>query len=83
MTFGKVLEEFKSRLLNGNEEKELYLIDKKSGKKTSARRKLWRKENALCLMKSLIYKDKVSSASQSCFGYPKMFRFCEFTSQVH
>ncbi|XP_015761100.1 PREDICTED: protein unc-80 homolog [Acropora digitifera] len=30
MTFGKVLEEFKSRLLNGNEEKELYLIDKKS-----------------------------------------------------
>ena len=62
MTFGKVLEEFKSRLLNGNEEKELYLIDKKSGKKTSARRKLWRKENALCLMKSLIYKDKKCSA---------------------
>ena len=54
MTFGKVLEEFKLRLLNGNEEKELYLIDKKSGKETSACRKLWRKENALCLMKSLI-----------------------------
>ena len=39
MTFGKVLEEFKSRLQNSNEEKELYLIDKKSGKETSAHRK--------------------------------------------
>ena len=65
MTFGKVLEEFKSRLLNGNEEKELYLIDKKSGKEASARRKLWRKENALCLMKFLIYMDRESSAWQS------------------
>ena len=32
MTFGKILEEFKSRLQNSNEDKELYLIDKKSGK---------------------------------------------------
>ena len=34
MTFGKVLEAFKSRYQDsGDEGKELYLIDKKSGKK--------------------------------------------------
>ena len=32
MTFGKVLESFKSRLQSGKEDQELYLIDKKSGK---------------------------------------------------
>ena len=33
MTFGKVLESFRSRLQADKENKELYLIDKKSGKK--------------------------------------------------
>ena len=32
MTFGKVLESFKSRLQSAKEDQELYLIDKKSGK---------------------------------------------------
>ena len=31
MTFGKVLQAFRSRLQGGKEDKELYLIDKKSG----------------------------------------------------
>ena len=34
MTFGKVLEEFKSRFQNKKAAKELFLIDKKSGKQT-------------------------------------------------
>lgn len=34
MTFGKVLEEFKSRFQNKKDAKELYLIDKKSGEQT-------------------------------------------------
>ena len=32
MTFGKVLESFRSRLQCNKEDKELHLIDKKSGK---------------------------------------------------
>ena len=71
MTFGKVLEAFKSRYQDsGSEGKELYLIDKKSGKKYFSRFTTRSKVQSFNIVTILA----LCNSPECLFDYPINFR---------